>query len=346
MPPEVYAAAEQVLVRAHANPRQPQESVSVLGWTIKPYIAEYRRLPGDAGDVMNLIIEGEARRELQNRLEDLEEKDLIYSAFIMGGVAAGAFVIVDPGKQWWKAPALDAIVREGSLVDFSYGNDACPSLGTELRDGMILQVFTGHPHPRHHTRDGCDPRFAVYVFHPDQGMTEEVAWAGDGEEEAAQVVRRLLAEHGGPLRQPRRPEREAMGMSRKHWDPRRPPWLEEVWSEFVSNYLQAALWSTLDEAGRSLDMRYDASDFSKEAVMQATREANDFINSNRVDLETSGGTPDAHSVDFWLTRNRHGAGFWDRGYGAIGKRLTDAAHAYGELRPYAGDDGKLYFEGG
>lgn len=34
--------------------------------------------------------------------------------------------------------------------------------------------------------------------------------------------------------------------------------------------------------------------------------------------------------DFHLTRNRHGAGFWD-GYwpGDIGKRLTDAAHVWG-----------------
>lgn len=34
--------------------------------------------------------------------------------------------------------------------------------------------------------------------------------------------------------------------------------------------------------------------------------------------------------DFALTRNGHGAGFWDRGYGDVGDRLTDAARAYGE----------------
>jgi hypothetical protein len=46
--------------------------------------------------------------------------------------------------------------------------------------------------------------------------------------------------------------------------------------------------------------------------------------------------------DFWLTRNRHGAGFWDRGLGALGDRLTSAAHAYGEVDLYVGDDGRLY----
>jgi hypothetical protein len=38
-----------------------------------------------------------------------------------------------------------------------------------------------------------------------------------------------------------------------------------------------------------------------------------------------------HGHDFALTRNHHGAGFWDRGYPEhIGSELTAAAHAYGE----------------
>ncbi len=36
-----------------------------------------------------------------------------------------------------------------------------------------------------------------------------------------------------------------------------------------------------------------------------------------------------HGGDFYLARNRHGAGFWDRGYGAIGDQLSEAAKAYG-----------------
>lgn len=38
--------------------------------------------------------------------------------------------------------------------------------------------------------------------------------------------------------------------------------------------------------------------------------------------------------DFWLTRNRHGAGYWDRGLGNLGKRLTESAHGYGEVCVY------------
>lgn len=34
--------------------------------------------------------------------------------------------------------------------------------------------------------------------------------------------------------------------------------------------------------------------------------------------------------DFALTRNGHGAGYWDRGLGTIGDLLTEAAKTYGE----------------
>lgn len=35
--------------------------------------------------------------------------------------------------------------------------------------------------------------------------------------------------------------------------------------------------------------------------------------------------------DFWLTRNRHGAGFWDDGWPEDAeKTLTDLAHSFGE----------------
>lgn len=46
--------------------------------------------------------------------------------------------------------------------------------------------------------------------------------------------------------------------------------------------------------------------------------------------------------DFWLTRNGHGAGFWDRGLGERGRRLTDACRPYGKVDLYLGDDGFLH----
>ena len=47
-------------------------------------------------------------------------------------------------------------------------------------------------------------------------------------------------------------------------------------------------------------------------------------------------------VDFWLTRNGHGAGFWDRGLGPVGDELARAANRFGDCSLYVGDDGKLH----
>lgn len=133
------------------------------------------------------------------------------------------------------------------------------------------------------------------------------------------------------------------------WSPKGATPGDPVWPEFVDAYLQAALWASMDDGGRPLDAQYTVDDFSKEAIDKSIKESNDFILSNRKDLESVGDESwiaavgvTRHGHDFWLTRNGHGAGFWDRGYGAIGKRLTDAAHAYGEASVYAGDDGKLH----
>jgi len=48
--------------------------------------------------------------------------------------------------------------------------------------------------------------------------------------------------------------------------------------------------------------------------------------------------------DLWLTRNGHGAGFWDRDLGEAGDKLTELSKEMGELTLLQGDgDGKLYF---
>lgn len=46
--------------------------------------------------------------------------------------------------------------------------------------------------------------------------------------------------------------------------------------------------------------------------------------------------------DFWLTRNNHGAGFWDRGLGELGDKLTEIAQGFKECFVEEGDDGFLY----
>lgn len=47
--------------------------------------------------------------------------------------------------------------------------------------------------------------------------------------------------------------------------------------------------------------------------------------------------------DFWLSRNGHGTGFWDRNLGELGDKLHALAKSFGECPTYEGDDGLIHF---
>lgn len=49
--------------------------------------------------------------------------------------------------------------------------------------------------------------------------------------------------------------------------------------------------------------------------------------------------------DFLLTRNGHGAGFWDGDWGDDGDELTRIAKGYGNISLYLGDDMIAHFAG-
>lgn len=113
---------------------------------------------------------------------------------------------------------------------------------------------------------------------------------------------------------------------------------------FVRAYLECAVWACTDEHERPLDDTYSADDFAVEADNEAGKECDDFWAANRADLQSTGASAAQLGHDFYLSRNGHGTGFWDRGY-AAGDRLHAAAKVYGTATAYAGDDGQLYFHG-
>jgi hypothetical protein len=114
---------------------------------------------------------------------------------------------------------------------------------------------------------------------------------------------------------------------------------------FLAGYVQCALWSSTDQLGEPLHPRYGPGDLCAAAWLEMRADCWDFLHANLDRLEDwvrAGRSITAAGVDFWLTRNRHGAGFWDRGMGELGARLTAAAHPYGSCDLYVGRDGVVH----
>lgn len=106
--------------------------------------------------------------------------------------------------------------------------------------------------------------------------------------------------------------------------------------DFEEAYFETALWSTTDFDGVPLDNCFEVEDLQQRMpkwFKEQLKDIKDFREANAALLKQAG--DDAQNGhDFWLTREGHGAGFWDRGYGAVGDKLTAAAHGYGN----AGDE--------
>lgn len=142
---------------------------------------------------------------------------------------------------------------------------------------------------------------------------------------------------------------------------------------FTRSYIEAALWSTTDEADEDLraldDSGYGVEDFHPDTLAEMVADCRDFQESFGEWIDS--GCTRQHPADssdrqlagfhFWLTRNRHGAGFWDGDwtepytetdddgsppivprYPTVGDYLTEMAHAYGSYDLYVGDDGRIY----
>lgn len=116
----------------------------------------------------------------------------------------------------------------------------------------------------------------------------------------------------------------------------------------VQAYLECALWSSTDENMNSLDKKYDIAAFSKEAVEHAKKDCQNFIDECEDAIESSVHYNNINKdvrmgIDFWLTRNRDGAGFWDGHWSSPeAEILTKASHAMGSVDVYE-NDGQLFF---
>lgn len=113
--------------------------------------------------------------------------------------------------------------------------------------------------------------------------------------------------------------------------------------DFTTAYLTAALWTETDETnpdqgGQPLDDNYNTSDIEADTLTEMIEDCRKFQEAN-VELidDDNVAVASDHSCDaraghdFWLTRNGHGAGFWDGDWAEpAASKMTDAAQKCGE----------------
>lgn len=121
---------------------------------------------------------------------------------------------------------------------------------------------------------------------------------------------------------------------------------ESQFSDFLAGYIAALLWSSPDEVeGGALDL--NGYPTSTQAADKCRADCRAFFDAN-YSLLIQAADFDGYSWqhaghDFALTRNGHGAGYWDGDLpDHIGDALTAAAQDAGECWPYIGDDGQVY----
>lgn len=109
-----------------------------------------------------------------------------------------------------------------------------------------------------------------------------------------------------------------------------------AFERFVAAYVSCALWSTNDnsneQGGEPLDKNYDADDILKATMREMRGDCLSFWNDH---YELFRGREERAGHDFWLTREGHGAGFWDGGWPEPNATtLTKASEAYGSFDLY------------
>jgi hypothetical protein len=113
--------------------------------------------------------------------------------------------------------------------------------------------------------------------------------------------------------------------------------------DFLRGYLTAAEWLLDEEIDRDAVIGW-----APHAVADAAEDCKAFQEANAADLaeyaRITGRAMESAGIDFWLSRNGHGAGYFDRGNGAVFDRLQDAARVWSSRDVWLGEDGLLSFE--
>ena len=122
----------------------------------------------------------------------------------------------------------------------------------------------------------------------------------------------------------------------------------EYLSAMTEGYVSCAFWTAPEDLIAPTSGEFDLSPHRSRipAAMwaQARRVCERFYNENRADLSTYPATN--AGIDLYLSRNGHGAGFWEDDYTdpPVGDRLQESARKLGEIDIYKGKGGWYGFD--
>jgi hypothetical protein len=140
---------------------------------------------------------------------------------------------------------------------------------------------------------------------------------------------------------------EAAGIPEEQWREQTARKLSAL-PDFERGYFTAAFWTTDDDAGSGEYANTGRAD-DHFARLHPANLAEQLRQCEQFQQEHAGTLAECESyqagIDFWLTRNGHGSGFWDGDYdhldgtGEAAQRLTDAAHGFGEANCFLDTEG-------
>lgn len=96
--------------------------------------------------------------------------------------------------------------------------------------------------------------------------------------------------------------------------------------DFFQSYLLCALWV------HELELKFDIKDIETESLQKTYMDCRGFLTKNYTLIKNNFPSFDYVGHDFYLTRHRHGTGFWDREFltKSVQDELTKASKRYRE----------------
>ena len=116
--------------------------------------------------------------------------------------------------------------------------------------------------------------------------------------------------------------------------------------EFTDSYIDTALWNSTGPGSDMESKNLDTQHLAPECKAQLHQDCQLFQRQHAKLLEEAyeaGASEERMGRDFWFGRNWAGTGFGDGHIPYdLGAKLTLAAHQFGEMNLYLGDDGLIY----